>query len=77
MNIDQLLTSTRSARRTLDLDAPVDLDGVADCLRIALHAANGTNLQSWRWIVVADAKLRARVADLYRDAYLSRTGGKL
>lgn len=43
MDIDQLLSSTRSARRTLDLGAPVDLDEVGECLQLALHAANGTN----------------------------------
>jgi nitroreductase len=77
MNIDQLLTSTRSARRTLDLDAPVDMGEVADCLQIALHAANGTNQQSWRWLVVSGAEPRRLVAAHYRAAYESMTGGRI
>jgi len=75
MDVDELLTSTRSARKTLDLEAAVDLDEVGDCLRVALHAANGTNNQSWRWIVVSDAEQRRRIAALYREAYESMTGG--
>ena len=75
MEIDELLTSTRSARRTLDVDAPVDLDVVRECLGIALHAANGTNQQSWRWLVVTDPDRRRAVADLYREGYEEMTGG--
>jgi nitroreductase len=77
MDIDELLTTTRSARTTLDLTARVDLAVVRECLRIALHAPNGSNNQSWRWLVVADAQRRAAVAALYREAYLSMTGGRL
>ena len=58
MDIDYLLTATRSARKSLDLDAPVDLDDIRECLRIGLQAANGSNQQSWRWLVVADLALR-------------------
>ena len=77
MNIDRLLTTTRSARKTLDLDAPVDRTELLDCLRIGMQAANGSNQQSWRWLIVSDESLRARVAALYRDAYLQRVGGSL
>lgn len=77
MDVDQLLTTTRSARRTLDLDTVVDPAELADCLRIAMQAANGSNQQSWRWLVVSDPSLRAELAALYRDAYLQRVGGRL
>ena len=77
MDPDRLLTSTRSARRSIDLDAPVDHGVVKDCLRIGMQAANGSNQQSWRWLVVAGEDLRRRLAELYRDAYLQRVGGQL
>ena len=77
MGIDELLTTTRSARKALDLDAPVEPSSVRECLRIAMQAANGSNQQSWRWLVVSDAALREKVAALYRDAYLQRVGGQL
>jgi nitroreductase len=77
MEIDQLLTATRSARKTLDLAAPVDREAIRDCLRIALQAANGSNQQPWRWLVICDPGLRAEIARLYREAYLSRTGQRM
>ena len=77
MDIEELLTTTRSARKSLDLSAPVALEDIRDCLRIGLQAANGSNQQSWRWVVVADKALRAEIADLYRTAYLSKVGGQL
>ena len=77
MDIEYLLTATRSARKTLDLDAPVDLGDIRECLRIGLQAANGSNQQAWRWLVVADPELRAKIAELYREAYLLRVGGQL
>ncbi|AOS91248.1 nitroreductase family protein [Mycobacterium intracellulare] len=77
MEIDYLLTATPSARKSLDLDADVDLDDIRECLRIGLQAANGSNAQSWRWLVIADPALRAKIAELYREAYLRRVGGQL
>ncbi|MCU0268269.1 MAG: nitroreductase family protein [Acidimicrobiales bacterium] len=63
---DRLLSTTRSVRRRLDLDRPVDPDVVLDCLRLAQQAPTGSNLQGWRWLVVTDPDLRAGLADLYR-----------
>lgn len=77
MDIEHLLTATRSARKSLDLDAPVDIDDIRQCLRIGLQAANGSNQQAWRWLVVTDPVLRDKLAELYRQAYLLRVGGQL
>jgi nitroreductase len=77
MDIERLLTTTRSARKSLDLDAHVDIDDIRECLRVGLQAANGSNQQSWRWLVVTDAGLREQLAGLYRDAYLLRVGGQM
>ena len=75
MNVDTLLTTTRSARKTLDIDTPVDVGAIRECLEIGLQAANGSNQQSWRWLVVTDPALRADIARLYREGYLTMTGG--
>lgn len=77
MDIPYLLNATRSARKSLDLDAPVDPAEIHDCLRIGLQAANGSNQQAWRWLVVTDPVLRKEIARLYREAYLLRVGGQL
>ena len=77
MDIEYLLTATRSARKSLDLEAPVDLEDIGECLRIGMQAANGSNSQAWRWLVVSDPALRGKIAELYRSAYLLRVGGQL
>ena len=52
---DELLTTTRSVRKRLDLTRPVPLDLIRECLEIALQAPSGSNRQGWHWIVVTDA----------------------
>ncbi len=77
MDVYQLLTATRSARKSLDLETPVELDEIRDCLRIGLQAPNGSNQQTWRWLVITEPGLRQAIADLYRTAYLGKVGGQL
>jgi nitroreductase len=66
MDVQYLLTATRSARKSLDTDAPVDVEDIRECLRIGLQAANGSNQQSWRWLVIGDPGSRNEIAELYR-----------
>jgi nitroreductase len=77
VDVDELLTCTRSARRSLDPSAAVDPDEIRDCLRIGLQAANGSNQQSWRWLLITDPDLRVAIADIYRRTYLAKVGGQL
>jgi nitroreductase len=37
-----------------------------ECLRLATQAPTGSNLQTWRWVVITDPELRLRIGDLYR-----------
>lgn len=68
---DELLTTTRTVRRRLDLDRPVPLELVTACIEIALQAPSGSNAQRWAWVVVTDADKRAAIGELYRRAFLS------
>ena len=63
---DELLTTTRSVRKRLDLTRPVPLDLVKECLEIALQAPSGGMRQGWHWIVVTDPEVRAQIGDFYR-----------
>lgn len=65
--VDRLLTTTRAVRRRLDLDRPVPLDLIRDCLTIALQAPTGSNAQAWRWLLVTDPGTRRALADLYQN----------
>lgn len=62
---DELLTTTRTVRKRLDLTRPVPLDLVRDCLEIALQAPSGSNRQGWHWLVVTDPELRAEIGRHY------------
>lgn len=68
LTCDELLTTTRSVRRRLDLERPVARETVQECLRLAFQAPNGSNLQRWRWIVVDDPGIRVAMADINRRA---------
>ncbi|MFI7702673.1 nitroreductase family protein [Nonomuraea sp. NPDC049480] len=66
---DELLTTTRSVRKRLDLTRPVPLDLVRECLEIALQAPTGGNRQGWHWIVVTDPELRKTIGDYYGRSF--------
>jgi nitroreductase len=66
MELEQALTTTRTVRKRLDLSRPVPRSVVEQCLSLALQAPNGSNRQLWRWILIDDPGLRAKVADVYR-----------
>ena len=55
LSTDDLLTTTRTVRKRLDLTRDVPLELVRECLEIALQAPSGSNAQGWQWIVVTDA----------------------
>jgi len=66
---DHLLTTTRSVRKRLDLERPVEPDVIERCIDIAIQAPTGSNRQSWHFVVVTDAEKRRGLADLYRQAF--------
>jgi nitroreductase len=66
---DELLTTTRSVRKRLDLDRPVPLELVKECIEIALQAPTGSNQQGWHWIVVTDPELRAQIGAYYKRSH--------
>jgi nitroreductase len=65
LGADDLLSTTRSVRRRLDLDRPVDDGVILECLRLAVQAPTASNSQRWRWVVVTDPDLRAELQRLY------------
>lgn len=66
---DELLTTTRSVRKRLDLDRPVPLELVREALEVALQAPTGGNSQGWHWMVVTDPELRAGIGEHYRRSF--------
>jgi nitroreductase len=64
--VDELLSTTRSVRKRLDLSRPVGRDVILECIRLAMQAPTASNAQDWRWLVVTDADKRAAIAEIYR-----------
>ena len=74
---DELLTTTRSVRKRLDFDRPVERSVVEECLAIAVQAPNGGNMNNWRWLAIDDRGLIERIAEIYNrglDDYIATFG---
>ena len=72
--IDHVLSTTRAVRKRLDLDRPVERDVILECLRLAIQAPTGSNRQDWRFVVVTDPAIRARLAEIYNESALPYLG---
>src|SRR4051794_12497718 len=69
---DQLLSTTRSVRRRLDLTRQVDPTLIEQCLDLAQQAPSGGNQQGWSFVIVTDPDKRRALGALYKqgwDAY--------
>jgi nitroreductase len=66
---DELLSTTRSVRRRLDLGRPVERELIEECLRLAQQAPSGGNRQGATFVVVTDPERRRALGDIYRRAW--------
>ncbi|GAA0942673.1 nitroreductase family protein [Kribbella koreensis] len=74
---DELLTTTRTVRKRLDLERAVPMELIRECIEIALQAPSGSNRQTWHWLVITDAEKRAAIGEYYRrsvESYLESPG---
>lgn len=69
LSVHDVLTTTRSVRKRLDLDRPVDDELIRECLEYAVQAPTGSNRQGWRFVVVTDPDKRAGLGELYRKGW--------
>jgi nitroreductase len=76
LSVDEVLTTTRSVRKRLDLEKPVPREVLLECLELAIQAPTGSNAQGWQWVFVEDAGKKKALADIYRraaDPYLAQS----
>ncbi len=66
---DELLSTTRAVRKRLDLETPVPLELVRECIDLATQAPTGSNQQGWHFVVVTDEAKRAALGEIYRRAF--------
>jgi nitroreductase len=72
---DDVLATTRTVRKRLDLTRPVEREVLEDCLLLAQQAPSSSFAQNWHFVVVTDAGKRAALGELWRGVagpYLER-----
>lgn len=69
LTIDELLTTTRTVRKRLDCDRPVERSVIEECVEIAMQAPSGANSQGWQWVFVEEPELKERLAVIYRKQF--------
>jgi nitroreductase len=77
LSADEVLTTTRSVRKRLDFDRPVERSVIEECIDIAIQAPTGSNVQGWQWVVIEDPELKKAVCDYYGrnfDDYANQPG---
>lgn len=67
-DLDEVLVTTPSVRKRLDLDRPVERDLIEECLDLAVHAPNGSNQQPYRFVFVDVPERKRQIAEIYRGA---------
>lgn len=71
---DELLSTTRSVRKRLDLSRPVEPELIRECIEVATQAPTGGNNQGWHFVVVTDQAKRQKLADWYAPAFTAMYG---
>lgn len=66
---DQLLSTTRSVRKRLDLERPVAPELIRECIEMAAQAPTGGNNQGWHFVVVTDAEKRRQLGQWYAEGF--------
>ncbi|MEO8540539.1 MAG: nitroreductase family protein [bacterium] len=63
---DGLMTLKAIRRYT---DEPVTEDEIQACLKAAIQAPNGGNIQPWQFLVITDSEVKRGVGEIYRRAF--------
>jgi nitroreductase len=60
---DELLSTTRTVRKRLDLTRPVERELLQECLDLAFQAPSGGNQQGWHFLLVTDPGRKQALAE--------------
>jgi nitroreductase len=67
MELMEAIMTTRAIRRFSD--EPVTDDEIATCLKAAVQAPSGGNIQPWQFLVVRDSELKQEIGEIYLRAW--------
>lgn len=76
-DFETVLTTTRSVRKRLDFDRPVPAHLVYECLEIALQAPTGGHAEDWRFVMVGDPEVKARLGEIYHRNFMENVWNPL
>jgi len=65
----EVVRTTRSVRRRLDFDRPIDPGVLERCIDAAVQAPTGLNREAWRFLILTEEEPKRRVAELYRASF--------
>ena len=66
---DELLKTTRSVRKRLDLTKTVPMTIIEECMDLALQAPTSTYGENWRFMVVTDPDKKRAIAKWYKKGH--------
>ena len=69
LSAEEVLTTTRSVRRRLNLEKEVSVEVLRDCLDIALQAPTGSLRQDWHFVVSTDRDQCREVGTIYQEVW--------
>ena len=69
LSADEVLTTTRSVRRRLNLEKEVSPEILKECLNIALQAPTGSLRQDWHFVVSTDRDQCREVGAIYQEVW--------
>jgi nitroreductase len=67
--VDLVLRTTRSVRRRIDFERPLEPDVIEACIASAVQAPTGLGREAWRFVVLTEPAPKRAVAALYREAF--------
>src|SRR5438477_10764474 len=73
---DELLSTTRTVRKRLDLTRPVERELLEQCLDLAFQAPTGGNAQGWHFVLVTESSRKKAIAGLYRKSKSEKRPGR-
>ncbi len=67
---DEMLSTTRSVRRRLDMERDVPMEVLDECLDLALQAPTGSLRQDWHFVISNDRAQCRAVGEVYKRVWL-------
>lgn len=68
-SVEEVLATTRSVRRRLDFERPVEPELIETCIDLATQAPTGLDRENWRFVVVTEDAPKRRIGELYRRSF--------